>query len=125
MSVERTFTCIVCPNGCTIEVEYEAGRILRIRGNQCKRGKEYVYQEITDPKRTIATTVPISGAALPLCSVRLNRAIPKKEIFNVMKEIGKVRLTAPVSIGQVVIPNVCGLSSDVIVTKYLDAVDAD
>ncbi|MCF2667735.1 DUF1667 domain-containing protein [Faecalicatena contorta] len=75
-----------------------------------------------DPRRTIATTVSISGAELPLCSVRLTKAIPKKEIFNVMKEIQKVRLTAPVRINQVVISNVCGLDSDVIVTKNMDAV---
>lgn len=39
-----------------------------------------------------------------------------------MKEIQKVRLTAPVRINQVVISNVCGLDSDVIVTKNMDAV---
>ena len=117
MSDRRTFTCIICPNGCTIEAEYEGEQIVRIAGQQCKRGEEYVRQELTDPRRTIATTVSISGASLPLCSVRLSAAIPKKDIFRVMAEINKVHLHAPVSIGQVVIRQVCGLDSDVIVTK--------
>ena len=63
-----------------------------------------------------------STASLPLCSVRLNRPIPKREIFRVMSEIAGVRLTAPVRIGLIVIKNVCGLDSDVIVTKNMSAV---
>ena len=122
MIKERTFTCIVCPNGCVVETRSEDGRLLSLKGNKCKRGEEYVQQELTDPRRTIATTVPISGASLPLCSVRLNRPIPKREIFRVMREIDGVRLAAPVKIGQIVLENVCGLDSDVIVTKNLDAV---
>lgn len=118
----RTFTCIVCPNGCVIETKSEPGKETVVTGNKCKRGKEYVLQELTDPRRTIATTVRITGASLPLCSVRLNRAIPKKDIFRVMEEIDKVQLTAPVRIGQITIENVCGLGADVIVTKNMDLV---
>lgn len=115
----RTFTCIVCPNGCTIETKSEPGKEIEVTGNKCKRGKEYAIQELTNPRRTFATTVPIEGAELPLCSVRLNRAIPKKDIFRVMEAINTVRLQAPVHIGQVVISNVCGLDADVVVTKEL------
>lgn len=118
----RVFTCIVCPNGCEVKTCFEPGKPIAVTGNKCKRGEEYVLQELTDPHRTIATTVPIENAELPLCSVRLTKAIPKKDIFRIMDEIRKVRLTAPVHIDQVVIHNVCGLDSDVIVTKNLDAV---
>ncbi len=122
MSNKRTFTCIVCPNGCTIETVCEDGAVKSITGQKCKRGEEYVTQELVDPRRTIATTVKVQGAAWPLCSVRLNRAIPKKDIFRVMEQIRKVELTAPTHIGQVVIENVCGLGSDVIITKELEAI---
>lgn len=123
MKKERAFTCIVCPNGCVIETQIEDGKLLSITGNKCKRGEEYIQQELTDPRRTIATTVPIANACLPLCSVRLSRPIPKREIFRVMREIEGVRLTAPVQIGQIVLQNVCGLDSDVIVTKDMEAVE--
>lgn len=122
MSKERAFTCIVCPNGCVIETQIEDGKLLSLTGNKCKRGEEYVQQELTDPRRTIATTVPIDNASLPLCSVRLNRPIPKREIFHVMSEIAGVRLNAPVRIGQIVLKNVCGLDSDVIITKDMETV---
>ena len=43
--------------------------------------------------------------------------IPKAEIFNVMEQINKLTVPAPTTIGQVLIENVCGLGSNVIVTK--------
>jgi len=38
-----------------------------------------------------------------------------------MKQIENIRLKAPVHIGQVVIKNVCGLDSDVIITKSVES----
>ena len=42
-----------------------------------------------------------------------------------MNEINKQTLTAPVRIGDVVIENVLGLGSDVIVTKHIDRITED
>ncbi len=117
----RSFTCIICPNGCNIESKI-CGQEISTTGNICKKGEEYVRQELIDPRRTIATTVRIDGAELPLCSVRLTKAVPKKAIFEIMKEINKVHLTAPAHIGDILIHNICGYDSDVIVTKEMEAI---
>ncbi len=119
--MKRTFTCIVCPNGCEIEAEYEGTDVRGVTGNLCPKGKDYVVQELVDPRRTIASSVRIEGGSLPLVSVRLTRAIPKARIFDVMDEINRCVLHAPVKIGDIVIENVLGLGSDVIVTKNVDA----
>ena len=55
----REFTCIICPNGCEISADYEIQAdqsvvIHSLEGATCKRGAEYVKQELTDPKRNIA-----------------------------------------------------------------------
>ena len=118
--MKRTFTCIVCPNGCEVEAEYEGTTVLSVTGNLCPKGKAYVTQELVDPRRTIATSVRVEGGSLPLASVRLTKAIPKDRIFDVMAEINRQTLTAPVHIGDVVIADVLGLGSDVIVTKHID-----
>lgn len=118
----REFTCIICPNGCTISAELdEQGTITRMEGFTCPRGAEYVRQELTDPRRTIATSVLITGGDLPLASVRLTKPIPKNRIFDVMTAINHCHLTAPVHIGEVVLHDVLGLDSDVIITKNVDA----
>ena len=118
--MKRTFTCIVFPNGCEVEAEYERDQVLSVVGNLCPKGKTYVTQELTDPRRTIATSVRVTGGEMPLASVRLTNAIPKARIFDVMQEIECCVLQAPVRIGDVVIKNVLGLDSDVIVTKNID-----
>ena len=61
------------------------------------------------------------GGDLPLASVRLSGVIPKDRIFDVMAEIRKVEVTAPVHEGDVVIADVLGLGVDVIVTKDVEA----
>lgn len=117
----KEYTCTICPNGCDITVEIEDVKILSVVGATCKRGREYVKQELTNPHRNIASSILLEGGVLPLVSVRLSNPIPKEKIFDVMAIIKKARLKAPVSAGQVVIANVLGLGSDVIVTKNVVA----
>lgn len=121
--MKREFTCIICPNGCDITVCMEEnGTISSIEGHTCKRGEEYVRQELTHPVRTIATSVLVEGGELPLVSVRLDAPIPKELIFDAMAEIRKVKLTAPVSAGKTVIQNLLGTGANVITTKNIEAV---
>ena len=120
--MKRTFTCIVCPNGCEIDTEYEGTAVLSVSGNLCPKGKTYVTQELTDPRRTIATSVRVEGGSMPLASVRLTGAVPKAKIFDAMREIEKHTLHAPVHIGDVVISRLFGLDCDVIVTKNVERI---
>ena len=113
----RSFTCIICPNGCEITAEYEGDTVYAVRGATCPKGDAYVRQELTDPQRNIATSVLVEGGELPLASVRLSHPIPKKDIFRVREVINPVRPQAPPAVGQVVLYNVCGLDADVIITK--------
>lgn len=117
--MNRVFTCILCPNGCEIEVDYEGTTLHSVSGNLCPKGKEYVTQELVCPKRNIATSVLVEGGELPLVSVRLTAPIPRKEIFHVVEEIRRQCLTAPVYAGTVILPNVLGLGADVIATKTI------
>ncbi len=121
----REFTCIICPNGCDITAEYEiredgTASVLSVSGQTCSRGEEYVLMELSDPRRTIATSVAVRGGEMPLVSVRLTKPVPKKDIFRVMEEIRKITLEAPVEAGSVVISRVLGHDSDVITTGTVE-----
>lgn len=118
--VQREYTCIICPNGCEIEVRLEGTEIRAFEGAKCKRGREYVEQELRDPRRNIASSVRVEGGSLPLVSVRLSGTVPLTRIPDVMAQIRAARLTAPVAAGQTVIGDVCGLGCDVITTKQID-----
>lgn len=119
--MKRVLTCVVCPNGCEIEAEYEGREVHAISGNLCPKGRDYVTQELVDPRRTIASSVRVTGGDQPLASVRLTAPIPKARIFDAMAEINAITLTAPVAIGDVVIANLLGLGCDVIATRHVPA----
>ncbi len=113
----KKYTCIICPNGCEIEAEVKDGEIQSVSGYTCKRGEEYVRQEILAPKRTIASSVIVENGELPVTSVRITKAVPKELIPEVMKEIKKQKVTAPVTSGTVLISGICGTDSNLICTK--------
>ncbi|MEG2116030.1 MAG: DUF1667 domain-containing protein [Hafnia sp.] len=120
----KSFICIICPNGCPIQAEVAVdGTVLGIKGYTCPRGEEYVHQELTNPCRNISTSVPVSNGELPLVSVRLTAPIPKHRIFDVMEQIDKQHLVAPVYIGDVICANVLNLGVDVIATKTIPHVN--
>ena len=123
--MNRTLTCIICPNGCELEVvwEIEGGvpESITVTGNKCPRGVEYAEQELLNPMRTIASSVNLEGGSMPLVSVRVNGPIPKAKIMDVMEVIRKTTVTAPVNIGDVVIADVLGLGVDVVATRNVDA----
>ena len=120
--MKKIFTCIICPNGCEIEVELNNDKISKIEGATCKKGKEYVNQELTNPQRNIATSVKVLNGDLDIVSVRLNKSIPKSSIFDVMKEIKTLEVKAPVKIGDIIRSNILNLDVDIIATKNIDSI---
>ena len=118
----KTYTCIICPNGCEVTAEYEGTKLLSCSGNLCPRGEEYVRQELQDPRRTISSSVTVQGGELPLVSVRLTKPVPRDRIFYIMHEISQIKLTAPVAAGQVLRANILGLESDLIATRNVAAI---
>ena len=82
----KEFTCIVCPRGCSLSIDDDKN----VTGNTCPRGKEYAINEVTNPKRTITTTIRVSNRVDTVVSVKTSEAVPKDLIFKVMEEINKV-----------------------------------
>ena len=112
----RELVCIVCPKGCTMKIEEKDGEIC-VTGNSCKRGASFAVSEMTEPKRTVCTTVRTVFKDAPVIPVRVSAEIPKDRIFDVMREINAVTLSSPVGRNDVIIKNVLGLGADVIATS--------
>ena len=112
---ERKLTCIVCPKGCDLTVEFDdAGVIKNISGFTCPRGKDYAYAECTAPVRTVTSTVRCEDGEV--VAVKTASPVPKSMIFEVMAAINTVVAPDDVKIGDVVIRDVCGTGSDVVIT---------
>jgi CxxC motif-containing protein len=114
----KEMICINCPRGCHLSVDTEK---LTVTGNTCPRGAAYGLSEITNPVRTVTSTVKISGGHSRRLSVKTDKPISKKLIFDVMKELDKVEAKAPVKIGDVIIPHVLGTDVNIVATKQMEA----
>ena len=114
----RELICINCPLGCPLTVTLEDGKVVSVAGNTCPRGDAYGRKEVTNPRRTVTTTVPVDGSATEhMVSVKTATDVPKGKIFDVVSELAGVRAKAPIAIGDVVLANVAGTGVDVIATK--------
>ena len=111
--MKRNLTCIVCPLGCSMEVTLEDSKVISVVGNTCKRGYEYAVSECTNPVRTVTSTVKTpDGVCVP---VKTNRPIPKGDVKELMKILAGVKISLPISLGDVIIKDVFG--ADVVATK--------
>ena len=104
--------CIRCPNSCQLHVSKKNGKIV-VTGNLCPRGTEYGVQEVTDPRRTITTIKQVKNGTI---SVRTNIAVKKELYFDVLQAIKDAPVKKNYQIGDIVLKNVCGTSTDIVVT---------
>ena len=109
--------CIGCPLGCPLTVEMEGNEVKSVAGNTCPRGDAYAKKELTNPTRIVTSTVRVAGGKLAMVSVKTESDIPKGKIFDCVKALKDVEVTAPVKIGDVIVENVAGTGVNVIATK--------
>jgi len=116
--INRDLICIVCPVGCRLKI---TGTIedLQVGGEQCKRGIEYAYEEITNPTRMVCTTVRIKGGIHPVIPVRTDKPIPEKYKFEVVKAVKDITLTTPVFMGDVIIEDLFGTGVNLIAERNM------
>ena len=112
----RELICIGCPLGCPLTVRID-GENVEVNGNTCKRGDDYARKEVLSPTSLVTSSVHVNGGELEMVSVKTKEDIPKGKIFEIMEEIRKTTINAPVAIGDVVIENCAGTGIPVIATK--------
>ncbi len=114
----REIVCIVCPNGCRMNVNIDAdNKVTLVENALCEKGKTYAIDEIQCPKRSLTSTIRVIGGELPLVSVRSDKPIPKEKIQCVISELRKIELKAPVAYHQVVLSDLLGIGVNIITTK--------
>jgi CxxC motif-containing protein len=113
--------CIGCPLGCHLAVEYHGEDAWEVTGYDCKKGKNYGHQEVTDPRRMVTTTVAVTGALWARLPVRSEKEVPKGLVVDVCREIHKLEVTAPVRVGDIILDDVLGTGIAMIATRSLEA----
>lgn len=109
--------CVQCPVGCKIKFELIDGKIAKVEGNRCPRGLAYLEDELREPKRVVPSSVRVIGGSYQLVSVKTSAPIPKKYIPQLMEKLRKMKINAPVKVGDVILKNVFDTGVDVVATR--------
>ena len=112
----KYITCINCPAGCRIGADNATGEYV-FTGNKCTKGAQFAYTELTDPKRTLTTTVRTIFPAMPVLPVRTQQEVPKQIIPHIMRELSKLVITDKVIIGETVAADILGTGCNIIATS--------
>jgi CxxC motif-containing protein len=111
--MKQNLICIICPKGCPLTVETnEAGEVLSVSGNTCKRGETYGRTEISNPMRTVTSTVLCDDGSV--IAVKTSCPIAKADMAECMKVINGIIAKAPISVGDVIKKDVFG--ADIVAT---------
>lgn len=118
MSQIEELVCIVCPRGCNLKIDKDT---MEVTGNLCPRGVRYAKEELSNPKRTLCTTVKCKSKNLPRCPVKTSEEVPKDKIFDLMKLLRRVEIIPPVKAGDVVVENALETGADIVSTRTIEA----
>lgn len=120
MKTNREMVCIVCPNGCRLNVfADEQNRVTRVENALCRNGRTYAEDEVQCPKRSLTSTVKVKGGTHPLVSVRSSKPIPREKLQEAVDTLRVLELTAPVDFHQVVVSDILGTGADIVTTRQI------
>ena len=111
--------CIVCPNGCRLSVTEQNGQI-SVSGNKCKRGEVFAINEMTNPTRSVTTSVRTAVKDYPVLSVRTSGEIPKNKIFQLMELCDKIVVEKRLPIGSVLVEDLFGTGVKLVTTTDME-----
>ena len=115
--MKQKLICIVCPMGCHLDVDVDND--YTVTGNQCKRGIGYAKKELTNPTRTITSTVKINGGIYNRLPVKTDKEINKKQVLEVMRLLDDVLVESPIKVGSVILSNILDTDINVVATRSM------
>ncbi len=137
--METSFiTCVICPKGCNIKVDWQAGedgskKVLNVTGNSCPRGLSYATAEVIHPQRVLTSTVrvkkttPNGKTSFELIPIRSASPIPKELMMKAMDVISNTVLdynagtSKTLKMGDTVIANIVDTGIDMIACRDITA----
>ncbi|MCI1956709.1 MAG: DUF1667 domain-containing protein [Oscillospiraceae bacterium] len=118
----KEMICTVCPNSCHLTVEIkDDGTAGTVKGNRCNRGSAFARQEILCPQRVLTSTVIAhTGKGDRLLPVRSADAFALNLHAKAMELLRHTGVSAPVKMGDVVIPNILDSGTDIVASCNVD-----
>lgn len=112
-----SYTCVVCPLSCVVELEEQGSDQYKVSGNRCKRGEAYAISEHTCPKRMLTTTVAIENGLYANVPVVSEEEIEKDKLRACLAYLYKIQVKAPIKEGDLVVENILGTNVNIIAAR--------
>ena len=113
----KRMICIECPKGCSLTVDIDDDKALKVTGAKCPKGILYASSEIENPTRIFTSTVLGEGLTLKLIPVRTDRAIPKKFMQRAAQEAMSIKINKPIRSGDTIVNNFIAPGVKLIATR--------
>jgi len=88
-----------------------------VEGNKCEKGREFAYAEMSNPSRTLTTTVRTKFPGVPVLSVRTSEEIPRDKLMTAMRELSEIVIEEELGCGDTVVEDIAKTGVSVIVTS--------
>lgn len=85
------------------------------------RGVVYGVEEAERPTRTLITVIPVENGELPVVPVKTSEPIPKGSLIEASKAIAKIKVKAPVRLGQIVLKSLLNFKVNVVATRSVNS----
>jgi CxxC motif-containing protein len=89
-----------------------------IEGNKCEKGRIFAKHEMSNPSRTLTTTVRTNFPGVPVISVRTDGEIPRDKLMDAMKELSGIVVETELGCGDTVVEDIANTGVKVIVTSF-------
>lgn len=111
----RNLICITCPRGCNLSIDKKDETFV-VNGNKCKKGIAFAVSELTNPTRSVTTTVRTIFEDYPVIPVRTDGEVPKDMVMQVVKSLRDIVVDKKVDMYEVIVENVLGTGVNIIST---------
>lgn len=113
----KKLTCIECPKSCSLEIDIENCRVVKVEGNKCPRGEAYAVSEIENPRRILTGAVLAEGLEIRMIPVKTDKPILKSKVLQAASELKKIKVDRAFKTGDVIVSNFLGLGVNLISTR--------
>lgn len=114
--MKKQITCIVCPRGCRMTAEVTENGIV-VTGNTCKNSEQHAIAEVTNPVRTLTSSVRVENRTDTMVSVKSQEPISKGKLAEAMDRVHSTKVQAPIHIGDVILSDFFG--TNLVATKSI------
>ncbi len=112
--------CIVCPRGCMMSYQFQDDELI-VTNNECRRGPEYLTQELTAPKRMLTTTIKVLEGVDEVIPVYAKEYVDKDQVFTIINHLKALTIKAPIHCNDVIIEQIGDIKVTILASKEVQA----